>query len=113
MAVGANANQISITGTAFIPIGSTGVEETGVVVFQVIVDSAGAMDVQTQVQGSGVTPADNCYYNLRADPGTIVAAGTDITAAGIYMVKAPGCVVGLKASSGAFTVVVNRPRGAV
>jgi hypothetical protein len=113
MTVGANANAIEITGTSFIPIGSTGTDESGVVVFEVIVPSAVAMDVQTRVQGSGETPVDNAYYNVRTNINTVVAAGTDITAAGIYMVRAPGCEVGLKASSGAATVVVNRLRGAV
>lgn len=112
MPVGNNANQIAITGTAFISLGSCGTDEAGVIVFEVI-SGAIAMDVQTRVQGSGETPADNCYYNVRANPATVVAAGTDITAAGIYMVRAPGCEVGLKASSGSATVVVNRLRGTV
>lgn len=113
MAIGSNANQIAISGTSFIPLGSTGTDETGVIVFQIVGASSLACDVRARVQGSGETPINVAYYNVASNINTVVAAGTDITADGIYLVRAPGCEVGIVASAGTATAVVNRLRGSV
>ena len=105
------AERIAISGTSPIFIGSLANENAGIVVFQVADASTLAMDVQTRVTGSAGPLADTAYYNLRANPRTVVTTGTDITANGIYAVVAPGCEVWLTPSAGSCNVDVQRVQG--
>lgn len=105
------SERIAVSGTAPVFIGATGPEDAGIVVFQVGSASSLAMDVQTRVNGSDEALGDSAYFNLRANPRTIVAAGTDVTANGIYAVIAPGCEVWLTPTTGTCTVDVVRVSG--
>ena len=105
------ANSISVSGTANIVIGAGGDVDNSLVVFEVTSAVTLAMDVRTLVSGSGATPADTAYLNLRSAPRTFVAAGTDITANGIYGVFAPGLTVSVVPSAGTCTLTVVTVQG--
>lgn len=94
--------RISITGTSAFPVGTAGGEIIGSIVFEVSSASSLSMLPKASLGGSGTTPANICYYNVLS--GSPVAAGTAITADGIYAVFAPNCYVTLTASSGSCTV---------
>lgn len=104
VAVAGPHNNISISGTAAIYVASPGNVGLGVVVFEVSAASGLAMVPQTQENGSGTTPASCAYYAMLSDPRTIIAAGTPITANGIYAVLAPGMAVYLTPSAGSCTI---------
>ncbi len=111
------ANRILISGTAPIFIGSCGDDPAGAIVFQVDDDASIEMDVQTRLAGSvdaadaAMALADTAYFNMRVDPRTIVAAGTNISSESIFGVVAPGCDVFLTPSSGTCTVCVKQVAG--
>lgn len=97
-------NRVSISGTAAIYVASPGNVGLGVVVFEVSAAASLSMVPQTQENGSGTVPASCAYYDLLADPRTIIAAGTPITANGVYGVLAPGMAVYLTPSAGSCTI---------
>ena len=99
----AGHNRISMTGTSAFPIGAGSDEIIGSIVFEVSASTA-AFSVlpKAALGGSGTTAANIAYKNLLT--GASVAAGTAITADGVYGVFCPAMVVGLTASSGTATV---------
>jgi hypothetical protein len=103
----------SAVSSAFQMIAATGdAAAGGSVIFQITSATALAMDVQARIDGQpDSTAADIVYYNMLSDPATKVATGTDITANGIYGVKAPGLVVGLKVAAGTAQCTVRAIEG--
>lgn len=72
--------------------------------FQVTGATALAMDVQATVGKAGATPTyvDMAYTNVGTN--SAVAAGTDITADGIYEVDASGLTIALLPTAGVATI---------
>jgi len=81
------------------------------VVFQVYSAAALSTVPAVAVEESGQTPTNIQYVNLLT--GNPVAAGTPITANGIYGVYAPGCVVSLVTGAGSAVVEAQRVYGRV
>jgi hypothetical protein len=81
------------------------------VVFQVSAASSLSTIPAVAVEESGIAPSNIQYVNILT--GNPVAAGTPITANGIYGVYAPGCVVSLVTSAGSATVEAQRVYGRV
>lgn len=94
--------RISITGTSPFPVATGSDEVIASIVFEVSSASSLSMLPKASLNGSNTTPANICYTNILT--GATVAAGTAITADGIYAVFAPNCYVTLTASSGTATV---------
>lgn len=92
-------------------IGALGDEVVGSVVFEVTAASSLSTIVSVQVEGSGSTPTNCQYINMAT--GAVSAAGTAITANGVYGVYSPGCAVTLTTSAGTATVFVQRLFGRV
>ena len=94
--------RIAISGSTAIPVGSCGDEVIASIVFEVSSASSLSMLPKASLNGSNTTPANICYTNILS--GATVAAGTAITADGIYAVFAPNCYLVLTPSSGTATV---------
>lgn len=94
--------RISITGTAAFPVATGSEDVIASIVFEVSAADSLSMLPKASLNGSGTTPANIAYVNLLT--GAAVAAGTAITANGIYGVFAPNCYVTLTASAGSCTV---------
>lgn len=93
-----NRTSIAVGTTGTVNIGSAGDDVVESVVFQ-ITQASGTFSVtpQAAVQNSGNTPANVQYVNILT--GAVAAAGTAITAVGIYGVFAPGLAVSLNVTS--------------
>lgn len=76
-----------------------------------ITNAAGGFSCIPRVaaEESGATPASVLYYNVLTNAP--IAAGTAITADGIYAVYAPGCRISLVTSAGTATAFVQRVVG--
>jgi len=98
------ANTFVLTSSASTVIGAGGNTGMDVLVFEVAAASSLICDVRTNMTGSGTTPANNAYYNMRTTPLAIVATGTAITANGIYAVACPAMTVTIATSSGSATL---------
>jgi hypothetical protein len=89
------------------PSGEDGVTS---VIFQITSPAGGfSMIPAVAVEESGAAASNIIYMNLLTQG--VVAAGTPITAAGIYAVYAPGCKVYAVTSAGTATCEVQRVYG--
>jgi hypothetical protein len=84
------ASPITVTAATASPLnlGGSGQGERTTKVVQVVLTS-GSCIPQARVTGSGATPVNIPYVNRNA-PGTTIAAGTAITASGIYEFDSSG-----------------------
>lgn len=97
------ANSISISGTSAIQLASGEDAIVNSIVFSVSAAAGGlSMIPQIALGDSGDAAVNVQYINLAT--GAISAAGTPITANGLYGVFAPGCDVTLLPSAGTGTV---------
>ena|SRR5688572_11953867 len=94
------ATTISISGTARRTLAEGDPAIVSRVRFQVTGASSLAMDVQATMGAAGATPTyvDIAYTNVGT--AAAVAAGTDITADGIYEVDASGMTIALLPTAG-------------
>lgn len=104
-------NTIPVSGTSTINLHGGNDEIVTSVVFEVSSASSLSMLVQMKLKGNATTPANVQYVNLLT--GAVAAAGTALTADGVYGVFCPGCQVSVKPSSGTATVNVMTLAGKV
>ncbi len=96
------------------PLGGSGGEVIGTVVFQITAAAGGFSTIPRAVIdsiGTAATGQNIVYTNVLT--GAVVAAGTAITSNGIYAVFSPGCFVELITSAGTATVDWNVVLGRV
>lgn len=96
------ANVLSVTGTSELTLADTADDVVTSVVFQVTAASSLSMVLKATLGGTANASANVVYINLLT--GAVTAAGTAITANGIYSIYAPGCVASLLPSAGSCTV---------
>lgn len=93
-------------------VSASGEDALASVVFQVWNAAGGFSSIPgVSVENSGQSPTNVQYFNVLT--GATIAAGTPITAAGIYAVYAPSCRVSLVTSAGTANCEAQRVYGRV